>query len=785
MELLMEKQKKNKSEEALRLLEYHRILDEISAYAKSPASKELILSIRPLIEIKDIERRFNEIIDMRRLISEIELPVYEYSDISGLLQKLRPDGSFLEPLELHVLMRVLENIQRLKNLLDKRKDLPFLKNIIDRADEFGDIIEKISLSVSEEGEILDSASLELKDIRIRKRNIENKIRKRLDEIIRSKALASFLQDEYVTLRSGRWVIPLKADFKGKIPGIIHDVSRTGETIYVEPLEIIGLANEHENILAEEKTEEIRILKELSSILRSRLPSIEESYNILLHIDLLHSIARFSERFRLEFPDITEDNEIVLKEARHPVLLILKDKGLIDEVVPLDLELRGDRRVMVITGPNAGGKTIALKTAGLLTCLALSGIPIPASSNSKIPLFKNILVDIGDEQSIEESLSSFSGHVKNIADIFERAQSSTLILLDELGRATDPKEGTAIGCAILEELFKKGATVIATTHLIEIALYVHTKEGMVSASMDFDHKEMKPLYKLKTGEIGLSHGLKIAERYGMPRDILERAREYHEPQRLELDGLLQELRDKRESLDRELKRLSSIEEYLKEKEEDLKSKEEEIEKKKEHILRKAYEEAKGLIDETKRLINQLLEDAKKRPKEALKALRKKEDEIDLHIKKSSEEASTFEPEIGQVVYVKSLGYDGTVTRIEKESRKVRIRAGAFEIEVPLSEIGPPGGISIIPERGRIETPEALEDFIDLTGLRVEEALSRLETYLNHALLSQKHEIKIIHGIGTGRLKKAVREYLKGHPFVDNLRPGLLEEGGEGVTIVRMK
>jgi DNA mismatch repair protein MutS2 len=275
MELLMEKQEKNKSEEALRLLEYHRILNEISAYAKSPASKELILSIRPLIEIKDIERRFNEITDMRRLISEIELPVYEYSDISGLLQKLRPDGSFLEPLELHVLMRVLENIQRLKNLLDKRKDLPFLKNIIDRADEFGDIIEKISLSVSEEGEILDSASLELKDIRIRKRNIENRIRKRLDEIIRSKALASFLQDEYVTLRSGRWVIPLKADFKGKIPGIIHDVSRTGETIYVEPLEIIGLANEHENILAEEKTEEIRILKELSSILRSRLSSIEE------------------------------------------------------------------------------------------------------------------------------------------------------------------------------------------------------------------------------------------------------------------------------------------------------------------------------------------------------------------------------------------------------------------------------------------------------------------------------------------------------------------------------
>ncbi len=783
--MLMDKTDKNTAEEALRLLEYHRILEEISIYAKSPASKELILSIRPLREIKDIERRFNEITDMRRLISETELPIYEYSDISGLLQKLRPDGSFLEPQELNILLRVLENIQRLKNLLDKRKDLSFLKNIIDRADEFGDIIEKISLSVSEEGEILDSASLELKDIRVRKRNIENRIRKRLDEIIRSKALASFLQDEYVTLRSGRWVIPLKADFKGKIPGIIHDVSRTGETLYVEPLEIIGLANEHENILAEEKTEEIRILKELSSILRSRLPSIEESYNILLYIDLLHSIARFSERFRLEVPDITEDHKIVLKEARHPVLLILKDKGLIEEVIPLDLELRGGRRIMVITGPNAGGKTIALKTVGLLTCLALSGIPIPASSNSKIPLFKNILVDIGDEQSIEESLSSFSGHIKNVADIFERAQSSTLILLDELGRATDPKDGTALGCAILEELFKKGAIVIATTHLLEIAFYVHTKEGMVSASMDFDHKAIKPLYKLKIGEIGLSHGLKIAEIYGMPRDILERARNFLGPQRLELEGLLHELRDKRESLDRELKRLSSIEVYLREKEEGLKSKEEEIENKKEHILRKAYEEAKGVIDETKRFINQLLQDAKKRPREALKALREKEDEIEVHLRKSSHESSSFEPEIGSVVYVKSLGYDGTVTRVEKESRKVRIRAGAFEIEVPFSEIGPSRGISISPFYKKSLQEEFVSDSINLIGLRVDEAISRLESYLNHAVLSGKQEIKIIHGVGKGRLKAAIRDYLKEHPIVERFWPGLPEEGGEGVTIVKVK
>jgi len=781
----MDKTDKDTAEEALRLIEYQRILEEISIYAKSPASKDLILSVRPLREIKDIDRRFNEITEMRRLISETELPVYEYSNISELLQRLRPEGSFLEPQNLYVLLRVLENIQRLKDLLDKRKDLPLLRDIIDRADDFDDLIEKISLSVSEEGEILDSASLELKDIRNRKRSIENRIRKRLDEIIRSKDLSSFLQDEYVTLRSGRWVIPLKADFKGKIPGIIHDVSRTGETLYVEPLEIIGLANEHENILAEEKTEEIRILKEIGSILRSRLSSIEESYKILLHIDMLQSIARFSERFGLEFPDITEDNEIVLREARHPVLLILKDKGLIEDVVPLDLELRGSRRIMVITGPNAGGKTIALKTVGLLSCLALSGIPIPASSNSKIPLFKNILVDIGDEQSIEESLSSFSGHVKNVTEIFERARSSTLILLDELGRATDPEEGTALGCAILEELFRKGATVIATTHLIGIAFYVHTKDGMVSASMDFDYKEMKPLYKLKAGEIGLSHGLKIAERYGMPRDILERARQYLEPQRLELEGLLQELRDKKEFLDRELKRLSSIEEYLKEKEEGIKSKEEEIENKKEHILRKAYEEAKGLIDETKRLINQLLEEAKRKPKEALKALRKKEEEIEVHLKKSSQESSAFEPEIGSTVYVKSLGYDGTVTRVEKESKKVRIRAGVFEIEIPFSEIGPPRGISISQLYKDSLPEESVPDSINLIGLRVDEAISKLESYLNHAVLAGKQEIKIIHGIGKGRLKAAIRDYLNEHPIVERFSSGLPEEGGEGVTVVKVK
>ncbi|MFN3739953.1 MAG: endonuclease MutS2 [Thermodesulfovibrionales bacterium] len=767
---------------SLRLLEFQRVLEEIALYAKSPASKRLILSIMPFNERAYIEKRFRLIDELRRLFSELrEVAIDEFEDISGHLQKLRPEGSLLEAKELYILKKVFVNIERIRDWLKKGKDTFYLSEFISKIADFTELIDLIDRSVDDEGNILDSASFELKEIRNRKRNIEGRIRRRLDEIIHDRHLAQAIQDEYITLRGGRWVIPLKADFKGRISGVIHDVSRTGETLYVEPLEVIGLANEHENIIAEEKAEEIRVLKAISSHLRAALPIIESSYELLIEFDLLRSVALFSERLRLIEPEINNEFRLKLLKARHPVLILLKEKGLIDEVVPLELELGDPQRIMVITGPNAGGKTIALKTAGLLTLMALSGIPVPVEAAS-LPLVRNVLVDMGDEQSIEENLSTFSGHIKNISEIINRADERTLVLLDELGRATDPSEGAALSCAILEELNKKGSMVIATTHLLEVAAFAYKTEGMVNASMEFNERLMKPLYRLRTGEPGQSYGIYIAERFGLQDAIIERAKGLIGKGRLDLQLMLKDLREKREFYEQEIERLKTIEKEIKEKERTLQERESEIEKKKEDIFRKAYEDAKELLKETKVFVNKMLLEAKKRPKEALKNLREKEKEIECVLKEFKKDQEVFIPEPGSRVYIKSLGYDGTVTRIESD--RVRIIAGSFEAEVSLNDIERPRGISI-KTAGERFTEESVDESINLTGMTVEEAISRLEPYLNHVSLAGLSEVKVIHGYGTGRLRKAIREYLKGHPLVDTFRPGTNEEGGDGVTIAVMK
>lgn len=774
-------------EVSLNLLEYPKILEEIAFYTKSPASRGLVFSMKPLYYKYEIEKRFLILRDISRLISdEGDLSLHEFGDLSSSFQKLRPEGSFLEPLELFQFVRVFENIEVLKTPVNQRKDLPHLRDLINQLDDFGSLLNILVSSIDNEGNILSSASPELREIRLKKKNIENRIRKRIEEIIRDREISHFLQDQYITIRSGRWVIPLKADFKGQLPGIIHDISRTGETIYIEPLEITGLANEHENIIAEEKTEEIKVLKRISSMLRLRLSEIIRSYELLVYVDLLRSIALFSLRFKLEIPELTESNVLRLVKARHPLLLFLKEKGLIQEVIPLDMEIGGSSRMMIITGPNAGGKTIALKTVGLLTVMALSGIPVPASPGTLIPVVKDILLDIGDEQSIEQNLSSFSGHVKRISEILKMAGPGTLVLLDELGRATDPDEGSALGISILEEFFKRGSIGIATTHLINIALYFAGKEGFVNASMDFDLVHLKPLYTLKIGEPGFSHGLNIAKRFGLPEHLIGSARSILSSEKIEFENLIMELRQKRDFYERELSKLMELKNSLIEKERFVQEEQMRIEQKRNEILKKSLDDAKALLNETKRFINQLLIEAKRSPKQALKDLRGRESEIDTLLKSLIKEEESFEPVIGSPVYVRSLGYDGIVMRIQKEDKRVRIRAGAFEIEVPFSDIGPPRGVSV-QSQDKIEplSEEPVSDSLNLVGLRVEEAISLLEPFLNHASLSSKSEIKIIHGIGTGRLMKAVREYLKDHPLVDSIRAGSPEEGGEGVTFVKIK
>lgn len=780
------------SREAFQILEFDKILNTISGFSHSDASRQAILDISPLSNRGDIEERFGQVKEIQGLAQAgTPLRLSHFQDISQALEQVRLEGAVLEARELVDFVPVLRIISEISAQIGEANNLPGLGRLVVDLTGFPDILAAIGRSIDSEGNILDSASSALSHLRSRIRGMEAKIRKRLEETVNDRSVTPFLQDDFITQRAGRWVIPVRMDAKGQVPGVVHDVSRSGETAFTEPLEIIGIANELENLVAEAKAEEIRILKVICKMIREEADEIEAQYKTIVYLDVLDSIARFADYLQMEVPGITGSSEIKLVRARHPLLMLSQKERGIGEVVPLDLSLDGDHTVMVITGPNAGGKTVAIKTLGLLLLMALSGIPVPADSSSTFPQVSRLLVDIGDEQSIESSLSTFSAHVSHIAEILKEADAKTVILLDELGTGTDPVEGAAISCAVLKDLRGKGTLVFATTHLTDIVGFVHRTAGMVNASMEFDHDTLSPLYRLKVGEPGQSHALEIARRYGLPGHIIEFAKGVLGNVNVEFHKLLTELKEKRAAHEEGLNELQRQRAEVKGKEKLLNERLAEIERLKAETMEKAYQESRDIVSEVKRQAYAVLEEVKKDKKRAaVKRVVRIQQEVEDKLREFDKEPSLSISEIreGDTVFVRSVGYDATVMRVDRSHKRVRVKAGKMEWEVPVSDI--------VTKRGKVPTtkvrtekregreemaPEALK----LIGLRVDEALSRLEPFLNHASLAERKEVTIIHGMGTGILRKAVREYLTGHPLVEQFRSGELSEGGDGVTIATLK
>jgi DNA mismatch repair protein MutS2 len=621
--------------------------------------------------------------------------------------------------------------------------------------------------------------------------LEIRIRKRLEEMVRDRRIIPFLQDNFIVQRSGRWVIPVRMDSKGRVHGVVHDVSRSGETAFIEPLEIIGISNELENIIAEEKAEVLRILRNICAEIRKVADEIKEQYETIVYIDVLNSIACFSDLLDMDVPEMNDSSLIKLVRGRHPLLMLLKKEKAVEKVVPLDIHLGGKDRVVVVTGPNAGGKTIAIKTVGLLLSMALSGIPVPCDSSSTFPFVKEVLVDIGDEQSIESSLSTFSAHIANISAILQKADSKTIVLMDELGTGTDPTQGAALACAVLYNLKEKGALVFATTHLIDIVGFVHKTEGMLNASMEFNQETLSPLYRLKVGEPGQSYALEIARRYGMPEDTISSAREMLGSMKIEFHNLVADMKETRVQYEEALAELRMQKRELELKERLLKEKLSEAETQKQEILKNAYEEARNFISDAKRQINAILEESKREKKrETQKKLAEKERKVEDKLKEYIQEPTLSIEEIkkGDIVFVRSIGYDAEVLAIDRKHSHLKVKMGSKEIELPITDIS--HGTGKHPEKEAKDymydkTEETVLIELNIIGLRVDEALSRLEPFLNHASIENLSELTIIHGIGTGALMKAVRNYLKDHPLVKDFRKGELSEGGNGVTIVRMK
>jgi len=776
----------------LQALEFNKILNIISQFSHSEVSQKSVLEICPQYNRDTIEKRFGQVKEIRRLSHEgSPLSLSHFRDITGLIEKVKPEGGILEPGELATFIPVLRIMHDISLHVKNNNAVPLLQKLIAHVTGFPEIQDIMERSLDNEGKILDTASPALSYFRRQIRSLDRKIQKRLEDLLHDKSIMHFLQDTFITKRTGRWVIPVRMDSKGQISGVVHDVSRTGETAFVEPLEIIGLANELENLSAEEKAEEMRILRDICQRIRKSVKELREQYETVVYLDVLQSIAKFADLLNLGVPQMNDASEIRLVTARHPLLMLLQREGAIKEVVPIDLSLGGENTIMVITGPNAGGKTITIKTAGLLLLMALSGIPVPADSASSFPLVHNILVDIGDEQSIESSLSTFSAHISHIAEILEQTDEKTVVLIDELGTGTEPSQGAALACGVLEHLRRKGSLVFSTTHIMEIVAFIYKTEGMVNASMEFDQKMLTPLYKLRIGDPGQSHALEIAQRYGLPGSIVDFAKKMIGDVHIEFHTLLAELKDKRLSYENSLQELERQRREYGEKEKALIERFIQAEVHASQILEKAYKEAQEIVLATKRHMHELLDEMKREKKqETMKNLEKMHREIKEKLESFRKEPvlSINEVREGDIVFVRSLGYDATVHNVDRHHKRLRVKAGKMDIEVPLSDVSTKQGRA--PEKGAgegvfIEKGESICTTLNIIGLRVDEAISDVERFLNQAALSDLQEVTIIHGIGTGALMRAVHQHLDGHPLIKKYRSSNQIEGGRGITTVTMR
>lgn len=794
--------------ETLARLEFEKLLAEIARHSHSGCSGERILAIHPGNDSSAIEATSGRIAEIRALNRfSVFLSLSSFEDIRLQLDLLKPVGGILSSHDLLLFIPVLGLYSSLARQFSHRDDIPLLKSVLPNLKGFPEILEPLISSIDHDGSILDSASPLLRETRRAKRTLSGRIRKKIEEIVRTSGIEMFLQDDFITQRSGRWVIPVRMDSKGMVKGVVHDVSSSGETAFMEPLEIIPFVNELENLTAEEKAEEIRILRQLSGWIREDTAEISACFETLLQLDVLNSMACFADEFDLEPARLNAHGELRLVGARHPLLLMMNKRGAIGKVEPLTLQLGRDpaedspsdqlapSSVMVVTGPNAGGKTIALKTAGTLSLMALCGLPVPAGPSSTFPLLDTLLVDIGDEQSIEQSHSTFSAHAAKISSILGQAGKRTLVLLDELGAGTEPLQGAAIACGVLRELQQQGSMVIATTHLTDIIGFVHRSEGMVNAGMEFDDRSFTPLYRLIVGEPGQSHAVDIARRFGMPERVIAFARQMLGSAGTEFAALLTELRQKRSEFETLKRSLDARERTLYERSSELDARSADMDRVRRETAEKAWGDAKELISTTRRRMNELLAELKREKRsEIIDKLRRAEVELTEQLKPRAE-SQEFLPlasvKPNDVVHLRSLGYDAIVLSLDERHARARVRAGRIEMDVLLSDLSRPqssaghGKKKATAGSWHFDIGESDQRELKLIGLRVEEALSALEPFINHAAAAGLHEVRIIHGIGTGRLRDAVREELERHPLVQGQRAGEPHEGRDGATIVTLK
>lgn len=775
-------------------MEWPELCRRLADYASSARGKELCLRLLPECSLEKSRQEMMLTSEMVRVLEDKDgLPIDPLGDMEPLIAKARR-GQRLQGTELAQIGVFLESVARVRrSILGTETSYPGLASLARALEEAASLRESIQLALDQDGKFRDGASAKLRHLRREAKQKRQEIVKRLEAFIRGQEAGKLLQDTYYTVREGRFVLPVRSEVRARVGGILHDVSSSGATSFLEPPWLVELNNALRMTELEIQREEERILEVLSRAVGAKADSIAVDQEVLARLDMIQARARLSVAVSGSELLCSYGKEVALRALRHP-LLALRGKKVVANHVSLNL----GQRVMVVSGPNAGGKTVLLKALGLAALMAGAGIHPPVDSGSRLGFFPLVLADIGDQQDLERDFSTFSAHMRNIKEILEVAHDGSLVLLDELAGSTDPQQGAALALAILEELLDRGAVVVATTHYPQVKLWAKDRDGAQNAAMEFDWDKLVPTYRLREGVPGQSSALEIARRMQVPHRVLETAATKLGGDQLRLETLLQEVQRERSSLEEQRFQLETA-----------KARMQELVAKQEELVRSLKEERENFLREKRRRLWKEIQEARetirqtliclraaRSPKEALEARISLED-LASNLRSPPPETPVDRLPLGEVkpgdmVQVIPLGKPGVLLEeLSNGKTKVRVRVGKMDVLTDVTSLG--GVIRTQAQQGSsggdlptISAPRAEVPLqLDLRGMRAEEALEEMARYLDRALLGSSDEVRIIHGHGTGSLKKAVRDWLSGCGWIAGFRPGVRAEGGDGVTVVQLR
>ena len=788
-------------DKALKVLEYDKIIDMLLDLTQGELARDLVEKLEPSNDIDDIRRMQEETSEAYRVLVRYgDIDYSSATHIKHLVSKASL-GSMLFIEDLYDIMQNIFLVSSIKRYLktsieDENLNLNHLRKLYDSLASLDDLKKKLSMTIVSRDEVADSASSTLRSIRRSKKLKNQAIEDKLNSYITSDKTKKYLQDAIVTMREGRYVIPVKNEYRSSVEGMIHDISQKGSTVFIEPMAVVKLNNELRELENEEKKEIERILYELSSEVSEYKAYLETNEEALKSISFIFARARLAREMRATEPILNDKGYVNLKNARHP--LIPKDK-----VVPTTLELGDEYTSLIITGPNTGGKTVSLKTVGLITLMAKSGLNIPCDNNSSVAVFDRVFADIGDEQSIEQSLSTFSSHMKNIVHIVENAEYNDLVLFDELGAGTDPTEGAALAISILKLFRERRIRTMATTHYSQIKFYALTSEGVKNASMEFNVDTLSPTYRLIIGIPGKSNAFEISRRLGLDQSIIDSAKELLNENDTRFEDVLKAIEEDRTDIENKRIKINEENEEIERLREKLENKNKKLEEKQEAIINKAKEEAREIvkkaknesafiIDELKDISSLSKKEDRRRLQEAKDYLRDLEDENRLKIKDNKKRTKEIPKDIklGESVRIISIDKFGEVETLPDEKGDLNIQVGIMSVRSNIKDIER----SESKEEAKVEKKtrsinkaksKNISSEINLIGRTVDEAIILLDKYLDDAYLARLKEVRIIHGKGTGTLRDAIRKYLQNSKHVIEYREADYTEGGSGATVAVIK